>query len=80
MTMIELSDEQAAALKAKAAAQGLTLEAWLQKPAAVETPDGEARRKDRYSLSELMAHCDINAPLSAEDRAWLDAPAVGREA
>jgi hypothetical protein len=38
MTVIELSDEQAAALKAKAAAQGLTLEAWLQDLATVEAP------------------------------------------
>jgi hypothetical protein len=81
MTVIELSDEQAAALKAKAAAQGLTLEAWLQVLAATEAPVGQVRsRKGRYSLSELMARCDLNAPLSAEDRAWLDAPAVGREA
>jgi hypothetical protein len=36
MTVIELSDEQAAALKAKAAAGGLTLEAWLQKLAEPE--------------------------------------------
>ena len=78
MTVIELSDEQAAALNARAAAEGLTLEAWLQKLAAVEAP---ARpRKDRYSLSELMAQCDLKTPLSAEDRAWLEAPAVGREA
>jgi hypothetical protein len=34
MTLIELPDEQAAALKAKAAAAGLTLEAWLKKRAA----------------------------------------------
>ena len=34
MTVIELPDEQAAALKAKASAAGLTLEAWLQKLAA----------------------------------------------
>jgi antitoxin ChpS len=80
MTMIELSDEQAAALKAKAAAQGLTLEAWLQK-LALETPADQARsRKRRYSLSELMEQCDLNAPLAAEDRAWLNSPAVGREA
>jgi hypothetical protein len=31
MTVIELPDKQAAALKAKAAAQGLTLEAWLKR-------------------------------------------------
>ena len=74
-------DDQAAALKAKAAAQGLTLEAWLEKLAAVETPAGQVRsRKGRYKLSQLLAQCDVNAPLSAEDRAWLDAPAVGREA
>ena len=36
MTVIELPDEQAAALKAKAAAAGLTLEAWLNKLASVE--------------------------------------------
>jgi len=34
MTVIELPDEQAAALKAKATAAGLTLEAWLEKLAA----------------------------------------------
>jgi antitoxin component of MazEF toxin-antitoxin module len=75
MTVIELSDEQAAALKEKAAAQGLSLEAWLKKLAAADKPV----RKVRYSLSELVAHCDPNAPLSVEDRAWLDDPAVGRE-
>ncbi len=31
MTVIELPDQQAAALKAKAAAQGFTVEAWLKK-------------------------------------------------
>jgi len=78
---IELSDEQAASLKAKAAQQGLTLEDWLQKLAAVETsPSRTHLRKGRYSLAELMEQCDMNAPLSAEDRAWLDAPAFGREA
>ena len=39
MTVIELPDEQAAALKAKAAAVGLTLEAWLKKLAAAEPSD-----------------------------------------
>jgi len=31
MTVIEIPDDQAAALKAKAAAQGLTLEGWFKK-------------------------------------------------
>jgi hypothetical protein len=81
MTVIQLPDEQAAALTARAAAQGLTLEEWLRKLAATETPAAEARpRKGRYNLDELLTRCDPNAPLSDEDRAWLDAPSVGREA
>ncbi len=79
MTVIELSDEQAAALKAKAAAQGLTLEAWLKKLATAEMQSGGVR-KGRYSLPEPVAQCDPNAPLSVEDRGWLDEPPVGREA
>jgi len=81
MTMIQLPDEQAAALQARAAAQGLTLEDWLGKLPATEVSAGHARpRKGRYTLAELIAQCDPNTPPSAEDRAWLDAPAVGREA
>ena len=34
----ELSDEQAAALNAKAAAEGLTLETWLKQLACAEPP------------------------------------------
>lgn len=81
MTMIQLPDDQAAALSAKAAAQGLTLVDWLGKLAATELPAGGAlTRKGRYSLAELVAQCDPAAELTAEDRAWLDEPAVGREA
>jgi len=74
---IELPDEQAASLKAKAAAQGLTLEDWIQKLAREEA---SRPRKGQFNLSELISKCDLNAPLSEEDRAWLDDPAVGREA
>ena len=80
MTVIELPGDQAAALKATAAAQGLTLEGWFEKLSGVEVPTQPGLRKSRYSLAELMAQCDANAPLSAEDRAWMDAPAIGREA
>ena len=38
----------------------------------------QARRR-RYTLAELLAASDDTQPLSAEDREWLDAPAVGRE-
>ena len=40
MTVIEIPDDQAAALKAKAAAEGLNLEAWFQKIAAKEYTPG----------------------------------------
>ncbi len=43
MTVIEIPDDQAAALKARAAAQGLTLEAWLGK-LAEESSDAEPRK------------------------------------
>jgi hypothetical protein len=43
MTVIEISDEKAASLKAKAAAQGLTLKAWLEKLAEESDFDGPRR-------------------------------------
>ena len=44
MTVIELPDEQAAMLKAKAAAEGLSLEAWLQKLAQEGRPASPPHR------------------------------------
>jgi hypothetical protein len=41
---ITLPDQQAAALKAKATAQGLTLESWLQKIAEREAPASQSER------------------------------------
>ena len=38
MTVIKLPDQQTAALKAKAAAEGLSLKAWLQKLAEQKRP------------------------------------------
>src|SRR5260370_3911808 len=81
MTVIGLPDDQAAALKARAAAQGLSLEAWFEKLSVVEVADSQPiPRRSRYSLAELMAQCDSNAPLSAEDPQAIAAPAVGPEA
>ncbi len=39
----------------------------------------QSQRRNRYSLEELLEQCDATAPVSDEDRAWLDAPSVGRE-
>jgi len=43
MTVIELPDEAAAALNAKAAAEGLTLEAWLKQLAGTQEEPKSAR-------------------------------------
>jgi hypothetical protein len=57
MTVIELSDSDAAALKAKATAAGLTLEAWLKRLAATEEnapspPQGRRHISER--IREIM--------------------------
>jgi hypothetical protein len=53
MTVIELPDEQAAALKAKAAADGLTLEAWLNKLAGAEA-SAERQPADRRHIADVI--------------------------
>ena len=78
MTVIQIPDDQAAALKLRAAAQGLSLEDWLKKLAGMELAN--RRQESRYRLSDLMAQCDVTAPLSQEDREWIESPNVGREA
>ncbi len=37
------------------------------------------RARPKYTLEELMAQCDLDAPFTDEDREWLDSPSVGRE-
>ncbi len=39
----------------------------------------EPRVRPRYTLAELLAASDYTQPVDPEERAWLDAPAVGRE-
>ncbi|MBS1830403.1 MAG: hypothetical protein JST93_34190 [Acidobacteria bacterium] len=50
MTVIELPDDQAALLKAKAAAQGLGLVAWLGWLAREETKQHSSPKKSAYGL------------------------------
>jgi hypothetical protein len=54
MTVIELPDEQAAALREKAAAEGLSLEAWLQKLAAQDSPASRPHRHIAGVILENM--------------------------
>jgi hypothetical protein len=53
MAMTELSDDQAAALAATAAAQDLTLQCWLGKLPEPETPGSRKPRKARYLIPLL---------------------------
>ena len=65
MTVIELADEQAAALKAKANAAGLTLEAWLKQLADAERepPPAAALAFRRLRISFSTA-CAMSRPKS----------------
>jgi len=54
MTVIELPDEQAAALRAKAAEAGLTLEAWLEKLAEQDQPPSQPLRHIADLIVENM--------------------------
>jgi len=39
----------------------------------------EPQGRPRYSMAELLAASDYSAPQPADEREWVDAPAVGRE-
>jgi plasmid stability protein len=54
MTVIELPDQQAAALKARAAAQGLTLEAWLKHLAEAEDASSPAPRIAQEAADRIL--------------------------
>jgi len=55
---INLSDEQATALQAKAAAEGLSLEVWLQKLAEQETPV----ERPMQAAADIILSCMRNVP------------------
>jgi len=38
-----------------------------------------ARARPKYTLEELMAQCDLDAPWTEGEREWMDAPSVGNE-
>jgi hypothetical protein len=44
-----------------------------------EEPMTRSDRRPKYKLEDLMRDSDPTAPISAEEREWLDAPPVGRE-
>lgn len=65
MTVIELPDQQAAALKARAAAEGLTLEAWLKRLA------DEGASSTVMSPQEAAAHIlEIQKRVKPDPEGW----------
>jgi antitoxin ChpS len=60
-------------------------QAQLREGSTVEITVGEdghltiAPARRRVTLDELLAKCDPSAPLSDDERAWLDTPSVGLE-
>jgi len=39
----------------------------------------EPQARPRYALADLLAQCDASAPISDEDRAWLNDGSAGSE-
>lgn len=39
----------------------------------------DPKPQPRYTMAELLAASDYSQPQTAEEREWVDAPAVGRE-
>lgn len=39
----------------------------------------EPTKKPKYTLSELIAQCDLSQPVSADEQEWMNAPSVGAE-
>ncbi|MGH2548218.1 MAG: AbrB/MazE/SpoVT family DNA-binding domain-containing protein [Thermomicrobiales bacterium] len=39
----------------------------------------ESKPRPRYTLAQLLAASDYSEPQPAEEREWVDSPAVGRE-
>jgi hypothetical protein len=68
MTVIEIPDDQAAALKAKAAARGLSLKAWLEKLAGED--EGQAT-KPRRSAQDAAAHIlELQKRVQPDPEGW----------
>jgi hypothetical protein len=61
MTVIEIPDEQAAVLKAKANAAGLTLEAWLKQLADADREPPPAERP-LQTAADIVLDCMRDVP------------------
>jgi hypothetical protein len=75
MAVIELPDEQAAALKARAAAEGLDLESWLGRLAVSEQKTA-ATQNSRSVLDEMNA---LRARIRPDPEGWTTRDYVQRD-
>jgi hypothetical protein len=75
MAVIELPDEQVAALKARAAAEGLDLESWLGRLAASEQKTA-ATQSSRSVLEEMNA---LRARIRPDPEGWTTRDYVQRD-
>jgi antitoxin ChpS len=58
---------------------GLTANTKLEVTAENGRVVAAPRKRPKYTLEELLAQCDPDAPWSEEEREWMDAPSVGNE-
>jgi hypothetical protein len=75
MTVIELPDQQAAALKAKAAAQGMTLEAWLKRLADEDAPSA-APNSPQEAASRIL---QLQKRVKPDPEGWTVHDYINRE-
>ena len=78
MTVIELPDDQAAALRAKAAAQGLTLEDWFRQIAAQEEQSTDSDRQVKQAAAATILELQRNVKPDPEGWTFRDYINYGR--
>ena len=72
MTVIELPDEQAAALKARAAAQGLTLEEWFEELASSHHAADKEKSLVEFFRASPLVGLELNFERSRDSARDID--------
>ena len=75
MTVIELPDHEAAALRARAASQGLSLEAWLRSLAA----DGEPSRTPQSKREAVSRIREFQKRVKPDPEGWTIRDYINRD-
>ena len=56
--------------------EGSALEVSIEGSSVLLRP---SKQRKKYKIEDLLAECDYSLPMDEEERAWIDAPRVGRE-